>query len=104
MFNFNALLNVWKIGELRTKILFTLAMLAVYRIGYWIPLPGVNQEMLQEHFLQAIQNESAAGRAASYIALFSGAPSGTPRSSAWASCPTSPRRSSSSSSGPSPAA
>jgi preprotein translocase subunit SecY len=72
MFNFNALLNVWKIGELRTKILFTLAMLAVYRIGYWIPLPGVNQEMLQEHFLQAIQNESAAGRAASYIALFSG--------------------------------
>lgn len=67
-----ALLNVWKIAELRTKILFTLGMLAVYRIGFWIPLPGVNQELLQEHFQQAADTGSAAARAAQFVAVFSG--------------------------------
>ena len=69
---FKTLLNVWKIAELRTKILFTLGMLAVYRIGFWIPLPGVNQEALVEHFQRAAENQSAAARAAQYVAIFSG--------------------------------
>ena len=38
---FQALTNVFKIAELRNKVLFTLGMLVVYRIGHWIPLPGV---------------------------------------------------------------
>lgn len=37
------LINVFRIAELRTKILFTLAMLAVYRVGHWIPLPGIDR-------------------------------------------------------------
>ncbi|MEO0631817.1 MAG: preprotein translocase subunit SecY, partial [Planctomycetota bacterium] len=67
-----AIVNVFRVGELRTKILFTLGMLAVYRIGYWIPLPGVNQQQLTDFFqLQASQG-TAAARAAQYVAIFSG--------------------------------
>jgi preprotein translocase subunit SecY len=39
--------NIWKIKELKERILFTLALLAVYRIGSFIVLPGVNSEALQ---------------------------------------------------------
>lgn len=68
----NALLNVFKIPELRNKILFTLAMLVVYRIGYWIPLPGVNQDELSKFFSKAAEEGSAAARAANFVAIFSG--------------------------------
>ncbi len=34
--------NIWKIKELREKILFTVMILMVYRVGSFIPLPGVN--------------------------------------------------------------
>ena len=43
--------NVFKIPDLRNKILFTLAMVAVYRIGVAIRVPGVDPlavEQLQE--------------------------------------------------------
>ncbi len=68
----STLVNVFKVVELRNKILFTLGMLVVYRIGFWIPLPGVNQERLSEYFTQASQSGSAAGRLAEYVAVFSG--------------------------------
>jgi len=38
--------NIWKIKELRNKILFTIAILAIYRLGSFIPIPGVNPEAL----------------------------------------------------------
>src|SRR5918994_3857410 len=38
--------NLFAVAELRNRILFTLAMLAVYRIGTHIPTPGVNTEAL----------------------------------------------------------
>ena len=50
---FQAILNIFKIADLRTKVLFTVGMLAVYRIGFWIPVPGINQEMLAETFQRA---------------------------------------------------
>ena len=40
---FSTLLNVFKIPELRGKILFTFGMLATYRIGFVVPVPGVDQ-------------------------------------------------------------
>ena len=43
--------NIFKIPELRTRVLFTLGMLVVYRIGSHIPTPGINGEALSE-FLQ----------------------------------------------------
>jgi len=38
----SALANAWSIPELRKKLLFTLAMLAIYEAGLYIPVPGVN--------------------------------------------------------------
>ena len=42
----NTLRNVWNITELKDRILFTLAMLVVYRFGAQITLPGIDAEML----------------------------------------------------------
>ena len=36
--------NVFKIPELRTRIFYTLSMLAVYRVGAHIPTPGINND------------------------------------------------------------
>ena len=47
------LINVFKVAELRNKVLFTLAMLFVFRIGHWIPLPGLDQDQLAKAFNQA---------------------------------------------------
>ncbi|MHC5110125.1 MAG: preprotein translocase subunit SecY [Planctomycetota bacterium] len=43
---FSTFLNIFKIPELRNKILFTLGMLAIYRIGFYIPVPGVDQRAM----------------------------------------------------------
>jgi len=66
------LLNIFKVPELRNKVLFTLGMLVVYRIGFWIPLPGINQQLLKEQAQRASESGSALGQAADYMAIFSG--------------------------------
>lgn len=43
---FDTLKNIWKIEELRTRILITLGLVAVYRLGAEIVLPGINPEAL----------------------------------------------------------
>jgi len=43
----NALKNLFAVSDLRNRVLFTLALLGVYRIGNHIPTPGVNQEALR---------------------------------------------------------
>lgn len=67
-----ALINVFRIAELRNKILFTLGLLAIYRIGYWIPLPGVDQQALAKLFQQSSDEGGPFGRAANFIAMFTG--------------------------------
>ena len=47
---FKTLKNAWAVKEIRMKILFTLAMLFIYRLGNFIPLPFVNREALQSFF------------------------------------------------------
>ncbi len=42
-----------KIPELRNRLLFTLLMLAIYRIGIFIPIPGVDVQALKEFFARA---------------------------------------------------
>lgn len=42
--------NIWRIRDLRRKILITIALLALCRIGVYIPLPGVNVHALKEFF------------------------------------------------------
>ncbi len=62
-------LNIFRVPELRNKVLFTLGLLLIYRIGFHIPLPGINQES----FAEAMQNQGdAASRIADYVAIFSG--------------------------------
>ena len=41
-----SLANAWKIPELRQRLLFTAALLALYRLGAFVPLPGVRPEVL----------------------------------------------------------
>ena len=67
-----ALMNVFRIPDLRNKVLFTMGMLIVYRIGFWIPVPGVDQTQLQEFMQQQTQSGGAAGRIAVFISTFSG--------------------------------
>ncbi len=43
-----AFANVFKIQELRRRLLFTVGMLAIYRIGIFVTTPGVNREAMQE--------------------------------------------------------
>ena len=58
--------NIANIPELRKRILFMLGMLAVYRVGSWIPTPGVNTLALQQFF------ETQAGTMFGFLNMFSG--------------------------------
>src|ERR1700758_1558479 len=47
---FGWLANAWRVPELRRRVLFTAAILAAYRLGSWVPAPGVDQAALQNLF------------------------------------------------------
>jgi preprotein translocase subunit SecY len=53
---FSAFLNCWKIPELRRRILFTLGMVAIARLGANIPCPGVNPRELNV-YMQDVQKQ-----------------------------------------------
>lgn len=42
--------NIWKIEELRKRILFTFLLIAVYRLGSYVILPGIDTQMLEQMF------------------------------------------------------
>ncbi len=48
--------NLFKVPELRKKILFTLGLILVYRIGGHIPIPGIDPKVLGEYFMQSKNN------------------------------------------------
>ena len=64
------LITIFKIPELRRKILFTALLLAIYRIGFYIPLPIVDQARLSNWAEQL--NENAAGKILGTVAMFGG--------------------------------
>jgi preprotein translocase subunit SecY len=45
--------NIFRIPDLRKRVLFSLGMLAVYRVGCFIPTPGINSQALAHFFAQA---------------------------------------------------
>ena len=61
--------NIFRIRDLRNKILFTLALLMLYRIGFHIPVPGFDFERTLE---AASQSENPLGKAAEYMEMFTG--------------------------------
>src|SRR5579871_2715704 len=63
---FEAVANVFKIPDLRKRILFTLGLLAIYRLGGHIPTPGIDANKLQSFFQQ---NQ---GTLFGFVDLFSG--------------------------------
>jgi len=67
-----AFLNIFRIPDLRNKALFTVGMLVIYRIGFWIPLPGVDQTSMREFFENAAEQGTAAGKIAQFISIFTG--------------------------------
>ena len=62
----SSLRNVINIPDLRTRLLFMLGLLAVYRMGSWIPTPGVDTLALQQLF------EQQAGTIFGFLDIFSG--------------------------------
>ena len=89
---FQSLLNAWRLPDLRKRLLFTAFIIAMYRLGSFIPVPGIDLAAIKEPVcrrrrLRLLQPVRRA------------APSTEWRCSRWASCPTSRRRSSCSCSG-----
>src|SRR5947207_11454043 len=42
--------NAWRVPELRRRVLFTAVVLAAYRLGSWMPAPGVDSKTIQDYF------------------------------------------------------
>jgi preprotein translocase subunit SecY len=64
------LITIFKIPELRRKILITALFLVIYRIGYYVPLPVINQAELAKSM--AAQQSSSLGQVLGFVSLFSG--------------------------------
>lgn len=68
---FSAFANSFKIPELRQRIIFTLALLVVARIGAAIPCPGINPAILGEYFRTVVEQQQQ-GNIVGLLNLFSG--------------------------------
>ena len=49
---FSWLTNAWRVPELRNRLLFTALILALYRLGSWIPVPGVDPAKVEDYLNQ----------------------------------------------------
>src|SRR5665648_859116 len=59
-----SLLNAWRLPDLRKRLIFTAFIIAMYRLGSFIPVPGVD--------LQAIKDLVAGGGVFAFLDLFAG--------------------------------
>lgn len=66
----SAFTDIFKIPELRHRVLFTLAMLVIVRLGAAITTPGVNAEVLRQWFMSVA--DAGQGGVAALFNLFSG--------------------------------
>ncbi|MGZ4309024.1 MAG: preprotein translocase subunit SecY [Gaiellaceae bacterium] len=60
------LANAWRVPELRRRVLFTGMILALYRLGSWIPAPGVDSASIQNYF------NNKGGTLLGFLSVFSG--------------------------------
>jgi preprotein translocase subunit SecY len=63
---FSWLVNAWHVPELRKRVLFTAFILAIYRLGSWMPAPGVDSQTIEDYF------NNQGGTVLSLLNLFSG--------------------------------
>ena len=63
---FDKFANIFRIPDLRKRILFTLGLLAVYRVGGHIPIPGINSALFQQFI------EQNRGTLLGFVDIFSG--------------------------------
>src|SRR5688572_33493982 len=64
-----SLLNVFRIPDLRNKVLFTLGMIALYRFGAFIPVPGIDLDAVA-----TLRTQAEEGGVLGSLRLSSGAP------------------------------
>jgi preprotein translocase subunit SecY len=64
----SSLRNMFRVADLRNKILFSLAMLAIYRFGSYVPAPGIDVDAVEQLRDQAEQSGGVLG----WLQLFSG--------------------------------
>ncbi len=69
---FSTFVNIFRIPELRRKIFFTFGLLCIYRIGFAVPLPGVNQEIFAETMKRTAESGGAFGQMLEYFSVFTG--------------------------------
>ena len=67
-----AFINVFKVKELRDRVLFTAGIIVLVRIAAAIPCPGVNPEALQQYLAQLSAASDASGTVMSFFNMFSG--------------------------------
>src|SRR4051794_9419924 len=63
---FSWLTNAWRVPELRRRVLFTALILALYRLGSWMPAPGVDSQAIKDYF------NNQGGTVLGLLNLFSG--------------------------------
>jgi preprotein translocase subunit SecY len=63
---FSWLANAWRVPELRRRVMFTAMILALYRLGSWIPAPGVDSASIKSYF------SSQGGTLLGFLSVFSG--------------------------------
>ena len=63
--------NIFRIRDLRNKVLFTVALLMIYRVGFHISIPGFDQSRITAA-VATRDTESPLGRAAEYMQIFTG--------------------------------
>src|SRR5213083_703543 len=63
---FSWLANAWRVPELRRRVMFTAMILALYRLGSWIPAPGVDSASIQSYF------NNKGGTLLGFLSVFSG--------------------------------
>src|ERR671938_1042353 len=63
---FSWLSNAWRVPELRRRVLFTALVLALYRLGSWIPAPGVDSDRIKQFF------NGQGGTLLGFLNIFSG--------------------------------
>lgn len=64
----NKIISIFKIPELTRKIVITLILLSIYRIGYYVPVPFIDQQALADK----MSSQGALGQVLNFASMFSG--------------------------------